>query len=117
MLMSNYTCILSEFVTSNPSWVLADIHWLNPGGSQSLPAATHLHSRPDPPLHKQEDRRDATTHICNSRQLLLQHAAKQQGPVLHHQVCVCVCTGVVYRGLKQHTYCNSSVLLLFQLYW
>lgn len=69
-------------------WLPADLHRLNPGGSESLPASADLHSRPNPPLHQQEDRRVAAAHIRHRRQLLLQHAAEQQGPVLHHQVCV-----------------------------
>lgn len=81
-------------------WVPADIYRLHPGSSKSLPAATHLQPKPDPPLHQQEDRRDAAAHIRHSGQLLLQHAAEQQGPVLHHQVCARVCARAVHMGSK-----------------
>lgn len=64
----------------------SDIYWINPGSGESIPAAAHLHPRSDPSLHQQKDRRDAATHLRHCRQLLLQHAKKQEGPVLHHQV-------------------------------
>lgn len=63
-----------------------DIHRLHTGGSKPLPAPTHLLTGADTPVHQQEDRGDATTHLCNRWQLLLQHAAQQQGSVLHHKV-------------------------------
>lgn len=64
----------------------ADVHRLHPGGCQPVPAAAHLLRRSDPPLHQQEDRWNAASHLCHRRQLLLQHAEEQPGPVLHHQV-------------------------------
>lgn len=68
-----------------------DIHWFNSGGSKPLPAATHLLTWADTPVHQQKDWWDATTHLRNCWQLLLQHAAQQQGPVLYHKVSRWIC--------------------------
>ena len=78
----------------------ADVHRVNPGGSEPLPVAAHLHPGSHPPVHQQEDRRDASPHLRYSRQLLLQHAEEQQGPVLHHQVLCVLCFN--YAGYGHH---------------
>lgn len=67
-------------------WSPTDVHGLHPRRGESISAAAHLHSGPDPPLHQQEDRRDGAAHLRHRGQLLLQHEAEQQRPVLHHQV-------------------------------
>lgn len=74
-------------MSHNPSCASPlDIHWFNTGCSKPLPAPTHLLTWADTPVHQQKDWWDATTHLRNCWQLLLQHAAQQQGPVLYHKV-------------------------------
>lgn len=63
-----------------------DVYRVHLSGCKPVSAATHLYGRPDSPLHQQEDRRDASTHLCHRWQLLLQHATQQQRPVLYHKV-------------------------------
>lgn len=69
-------------------WIhfVIDLHWFDLGGCESLPDSSDIHSRTDPTVQRAEDRRTASSHLCNRRQCLSQHATIQTGPVYHHQV-------------------------------
>lgn len=50
-----------------------DLHGIDPGSSESIPAAAPLHSRSDQTVLQQEDRRAATSRLRHCRQLLFQY--------------------------------------------
>lgn len=93
---------------SSLSVFFKDIHRVYLSSCEPVSAAAHLYSRPDSPLHQQEDRRNASTHLRHRRQLLLQHATQQQRPVLHHQVSSVQCECCVGR--------HMSAYLLFRIW-
>ena len=77
------TTVISIYACSS---VPTDLHWIDPGSSESLPDPAHLHRGTDPGIQGQEDRRDASTYLRHRRQQLHQHETIRAGPVYHHQV-------------------------------
>ena len=65
---------------------VADVHGLDPGGSEPLPDPAHLHGRADPALPRQEGGRAVAAHLRHRRQRLHQHEALPPRPVHPHQV-------------------------------
>lgn len=56
---------INQHRETNPCFP-TDVYWLHSGCRQSVPVAADLHGRSDPPVHQQEDRRDASSHLCHS---------------------------------------------------
>lgn len=67
-------------------FVLIDIHRIDSGGSEPLPAAANLHSGAGGAVHRPAVGWSPSTRLRHRRQLFLQHAPEPQRPVLHHQV-------------------------------
>lgn len=62
-----------------------DLHWINPGGRQPLPTASHLRPSTHQPVQRQEAWGRASSHLCRGRQCLLFLEERPEESVCDHQ--------------------------------